>query len=710
MLNELYALSGALSGMGIDAPDWHREYKELPKVTKQSPCFRIWLTEHGNIADIEEIDKDLASTLRKYGNNQATFPAFNIAPLYRITAKEHINALDSIIRNNVLFDYDKIKSWCIVDNWHDKLIKKVDRCLSLASNKLLPLIKAQNACEQNPITELIQCIKIFSESSDEGKSSFRTALECCVFENLQRRYNLETYLRVLFYKGNHAKNPHDDCGTLSVILDLAERKKYGIPVANERTTHLINDILLKADKADTSSATPGYIKDAYGAAYTDVNEPMPQVKISGFEITLRSMFNEQYCQYRYGKIDDESFPITKAHRADVKKALGWIAQAKNKGITWQHADKDEVIFAYPSSFPEVLPKLAAVFAVSQGDDTQTKARFEQLAEDVIKTLQGILPEDTPDNIRVFAVRKMDKARSKVIFNRNYSAEWFIKSAGEWQKGCKNIPKLDLYASIQNKNNTESVKNTEVKRFNPLIPFPLQVPRIINNVWKQDGTPAQGKVLIKRMYYYQGIELLLDSENEKLLRYYLHILLSHSSGLIQYMGNQQHGGRASSYNQAKEVCFVMSVLGLILYKCHYQMEEYMESIAYLLGQTLKISDELHILYCKIVRYGDMPQQLVGNVLFVTATETPIQAIKQLGRRMKPYISWARCYRVKGKMYREQVEDYLLLYEDIMNKMNHILVNEIHFDDFAKAQVFIGYLAALPKCKNSEVNAANTQKTV
>jgi hypothetical protein len=698
MLNELYALSRTLSSTGIDVPDWHRKYNDLPKVTDKAPCFRIWLTGHGKVKNIDEINADLALNLRKYGSKQGTFPAFNIVPLYRITDNAQIDALDSMLGNDTLLDLDKIKSLCVNNNWHKSLIQKIDNCILNWSDKLYKKIIEQNARDQSPVSELIECVKAFSASNAEGKVSFHSALECCAFDKLQKLENINMFLNILFHKGNQEKTPSEDCGQLSVILDLAEWEKYGKPVTNEQTTRWINNILLKCDKNDNPYSPTENTLDAYGSAYSDVNEPMPEVNI-GFTVTLRTMFNAQHSQYRYRKIDDKSFPITKEHRADVKKALERIKQADNEGIMWQKADKEEIVFVYPSCLPEVSPKLAAVFAAPQSAGTQAEARFEQLAEDVIKTLQGILPQDTPDNIRVFAVRKMDKARSKVIFNRHYSAEWFIKSAEEWQKGCKNLPKLVLYASSQKKNNTKLIKKTDDEYFNPLIPFPLTAPRIINNVWKQDGKRAQGKALVKRMHYYQGIELLLDPDNEKVIRYYLHILLSHSTGLIQYMGDQQHRGRASPYNEAKEVYFVVTVLGLFLYKCRYIVEEYMESIAYLLGQTLKISDELHALYSEIVRKGDIPLQLAGNALFITAIEKPVQALIQLGKRMKPYIAWAKYYRTQKKTDSETAGDYLLLYEDTMSKVNSILVDKIHFDDFAKAQVFIGYLAALTKRKKT-----------
>ena len=49
--------------------------------------------------------------------------------------------------------------------------------------------------------------------------------------------------------------------------------------------------------------------DAFGMPFVNPGEPMPSVKLDGFDVTLRSMFEGQPCQYRYGKINDSSYPI-----------------------------------------------------------------------------------------------------------------------------------------------------------------------------------------------------------------------------------------------------------------------------------------------------------------------------------------------------------------------------------------------------------------
>ena len=136
---------------------------------------------------------------------------------------------------------------------------------------------------------------------------------------------------------------------------------------------------------------------------------------------------------------------------------------------------------------------------------------------------------------------------------------------------------------------------------------------------------------------------------------------------------------------------------------------MENTAYLVGQLLKISDELHTLYCNAVRNEDVPPQLAGSALFVSACEAPNQAISQLSLRMNPYITWAKQYRFKNieEKNKESWKAgwYLSLYEDVANKLNLSMTNTIRFSDFDKAKLFIGYLASFPKRESSATGITN-----
>lgn len=699
MLNELSSLSTTLADKDITTKEWHREYKSLPKVSVKSPCIRVWISNDGSICGLESIGTELAQSLRKFGNNQGTFPAFNIVPLYRITDEGQLSELELIKKEASAPDLDKIKSLCVHENnnWIERVEKKVERCLQNTSQSLQTFIKGQEQPEYTLVTELIRLAVGFT---NESGLSFKKALEECIFKKLEKKDDINIALSMLFYQGNPGKAHTEDTGaSISIILDLFDWQQYcSYPISSENITEWINSQLLIKSLSSASAQSDFSESDAFGMPFVNPDEPMPCVKLSGFEVTLRSMFNGQPCQYRYKQIDDGSYPIAEENRSHAKKALEWIADLERKGVTWQEVDKNEIVFVYPSKLPDIQQKFASIFGSGQAENSaQTEARFENIAKEFIKAFRGIPPEDKPDSIQLFTIRKIDKARSKVVFSRNCPSEQFIQAAERWTKGCENSPDTDLGERV--------------------IPFPLQVARIVNNVWKQNGELAQGQTAVERMKYYQGMELLLDIMQASMVCNYLHILLTNSSGLVNYLANWIHGGSKCKDKTAeknleklkRETVLLLSVLGLLLDKNDDRKEKYMENMAYLVGQLLKISDELHTLYCKVVRSGDVPPQLAGSALFVTAGETPHQAISQLSLRMNPYITWAKQYRFKN-VNDEGKESwkaawYLKLFEDVANKLSLITTDSKRFNDFEKAQLFIGYLASFPKTETSIIATDN-----
>ena len=132
---------------------------------------------------------------------------------------------------------------------------------------------------------------------------------------------------------------------------------------------------------------------------------------------------------------------------------------------------------------------------------------------------------------------------------------------------------------------------------------------------------------------------------------------------------------------------------------------MKNFPYLYGQLLKISDALHVLYCRVVRNGDVPPQLAGSSYYAAASENPLRTLAQLGLRMAPYIQWARSYRFQPPSNAEKgcepwrAKWLLGLYEKTMDAIQAV-EPPTHFQDTDKAQLFIGYLASLPKLKDTD----------
>ena len=691
MINELHNLAKTMERIGISSNEWHREYKTIPKVTEKSPCIRIWLDCNGSICDLECLNEDLASKLRKYGNNQNSFPAFNISPLYRLTDLESIHELERIEDGQSELDIERIRSWSKEDNWIKGAPGQIQRNLEDCPARLLEAIGAQTQSKSNIITELISLCEKLRKNIGGG---FRASLENCIFEKLQSRASSEDIrlgLALMFHKGSAEKEHSKDVGKkLSVILDVWDWQQYGYPVASEQTTSLLNEMLL-ANSVDVEIPADNSQFDAFGSPFLNPNKPMPSVKLSGFEVTLRSMFSGQPCQYRYNQIGDGSYPIAIENRSSIKKSLEWIAAPSRRQVTWEKIDKDEIVFVYPSKLPEISPKFASIFS---NDFKRTEDRFEKIARELAESFRGIPADQNPDNLQIFTIQKLDKARSKLLFTHNTTPEQLMQATNDWSIGCRNIPELEINKLI--------------------IPFPLEVEASVNSVWKTNGERADRKIPVKRMKYYQGVQLLLDILPHGAIYNFLHIILENSSGLINYLGNLLYRGRKIGSNaelrrletQKNMAAQIISVLGLLLYKCGIRKENYMEELSYLLGQLLHVSDELHTLYCKIKRNGDIPPQLAGSALFTTAGEMPYQALSQLSTRLNSYISWAKQYQYKDIATKGEESwraRWLLgLFEQLSNKVHLQMDKSIRFSDYEKAQLFIGYMASLPKKDATEQN--------
>ncbi len=257
----------------------------------------------------------------------------------------------SLIVDNV--NIDDLKAICISDNWSKKLLKKVNACL----HKQFPDMQNCQIAE-----ELLEICRIIDAAD------FRTSLERIVWKKLEDKIDVEMWLSLLIFEGNPKKDADDDSGTLSIILDFLDWEKYGHPVANEMTTDLMNSILVEAEKESAAGKQNIKSRDAFGAEYRDIGQPMPSVRIApGLEVALRAMFHEQHCQFRYKNADDRSYPITLENRMQVQTALKWIAKPENQDYMWQRVDESAILFAYPDKLPPVIPKCAGLFGGSSSN-------------------------------------------------------------------------------------------------------------------------------------------------------------------------------------------------------------------------------------------------------------------------------------------------------------------------------------------------------
>ena len=685
MINELSGLSDALDGAGIKMFNWHQKYKPLPNVKKDAPCFRIYMGQDG-IEDIEPLSKEIAEKLRKYGTNQGTFPAINLAPLYRITNESEKKRLEEMKADRSLIDIEMIRSWCTSDNWAPNSLGSLKNSLYNVPQEIMSMLSSTISEEKDELAELIQLIH--THFPEKKIMLIHEALETVLFEKLKKQEDAAAFLFLLFHSKGSEKGAKADAGRISVIWELAEWGKYGYPISSERFTRNLNAMLVEADHCSKSKGEKTE-KDAFGMDFSPLSEPMPSVKLAGgFEATIYTMFEGQPCQNRYNSFERKvtPYPLSPENRASFKNALEWISDQEKEGQTWRKIGDKEILFAYPS---KLIPRQAMLASFFGGYTEEAQdAIFCKVAKHLMDCLEGIEPEQRPGYIRIFILQKVDKARTKILLSRNLSMEQLFEVAELWKAGCGNVPDFDC-APIGSKLLTA--------------PFPIQVADTVNKIWRVDGQMAtQGKVKAKVMRHYQGVELILDAFTNQSKMYFLHALFENYRSLAMWYGNLLHSGRRSeTYKQEWDLYRAVTIMGLLLFYNNIRKEQYMENFPYLFGQLLKVSDELHTLYCKVVRDGQIPSQLAGSAMYNAAAENPVATLAQLATRMNPYISWAKSYVNKNEKDSKLAGWYMKIYKEIADQLKNVCFDKMAtgFNDCEKAEFFIGYLAAFPKKENN-----------
>jgi len=411
------------------------------------------------------------------------------------------------------------------------------------------------------------------------------------------------------------------------------------------------------------------------------------------------MFRESRCQFRYGRSGNDTYPLGTEKRQQLKKALEWLGDRERKDKTWVKTGRKEFFFAYPSKLPKVHTDFVRQFRRSEDSDHK-KARFEAEAKSFREYLTKTKETDAehyPSNIQFFVIRQIDKARSKVMYKRCSTPDEIVRCSDRWQKAAQNLPLLPYPISRQ------------------WTPFPFEVADIMNAIWRRDGVLASTKY--KPIVSYHGIELMFN-ESAMMWEADLHRMVENSVNMAVFAGPLLNSVKGQNDRDRKDnviwkVRDTLVLIGMLLCWLGVRKGDYMNEYPYLLGQMLKVSDSLHELYCHEVRKGEMPSQLVGNSLYVSAAETPLQALTMLARRMTPYLSWAKMNRDKrittsrkdkdgNQMeYQGPTAGYLLaVYNWLANQLKDVLTEQNRFNDHEKALLFIGYLASYPKTERKD----------
>ena len=678
MIDELVKAANAMGHAGISAKDWHPKLKPLRKVTAKAPCIRIWLTNDGHIHDLEPLSVELASQLRKFEpDNGKSFPGFNVRPLFIQTlidseAKKASKELEVKIRSTVI-DWKEVLSLAD-DLWEKDTSATINRILSHVSESLKKVCLRGGGLGSDETL-----MRLFNTAEKMNSGQFQE--EYC--EKVKEKIGDGSLpLSLLIFWGKEGKESN-----FSVFLDIKDYKEY--PVAHPKTIERLNT-LMSTVGSEAASDFGGGCNDAYGLDNASLNEKFPEVALPALGgVKLRSQVKEVPAQSRYDFCEAATFHVGSESRKRTKRALEWLANKEREGETYGVAGDKELLFAYPHVLPDKKIPLAQLFGVQRQDDSyQQEDSFERLASSVIEQLKGSGTEVAKTELEIFALRKMDKARTKVVYYRNVTVASLEQESAAWHAGCRNIPGLAARDWSKDKNG-KTGKSYLVPVEGQTV-SPVKLCRYLNAIWKHDGQRADtSKSRVKTFTPTDGLRLLLDKPNSALASHMLSHFIRHAQG---YFLTLCRGVGKNEVTSLPDKEYYLGILGLLLFNLGSKKEDFMKESAFLLGRCLRITDEIHRLYCEIVRKKELPPQLCGSSLLVGMMESPSTTLSQLAMRSAPYVKWAKVCRddEKGSL----VHYWLKQWSTIADQL-HTMEWPKRLTPEERAQIFLGYLASFSK---------------
>ncbi|MHB8182828.1 MAG: hypothetical protein ACYDDN_03630 [Candidatus Desulforudaceae bacterium] len=633
------------------------------------------MSKEGFVQELEPVDPAKVRELRKYEipNQGVSFPVFNVRPLLQTRTSEAKNSL-KVFRSSLMdtsassmticSSFERL--WEESDQlWIPKKLKDIDKCLRAAGLREL----LGDNLEHEALDEL------FTRSAGLSADRLKEGIRKFLIEAVSR-LSRDTLIQMEPLLVSTASQPSN----VSLVLELADRSFFDYPANDPKIQNWINTRLQSIE--DTVQAGDTVDLDAFGLVL-DTRKTFPNVKVPIVgPVIIRSMNKESPCQKRYGRIDIHSFPAGNVVRQRAKDSLEWLAQWEHKGMTWENisgACQDKgILFAYPVKLGAVIPQLASLF----GGDDPDGTRFKKAAKQVVDTLKGTAKEHPQSEIKVFAIAKADKARTKTLFSSSYGVGQLLTAAEMWEDGCQNIPWIGFSFSAGVPPSAVSV-----------VPLPSHVVECVNTAWLRQGNMARR---VHGLKVGEGIAILMESGivGMDIVEKTLRLTVRNSTPLLLALGHQNHRRDASFKTEGKNFVWhaqrLPSLLGLLLFRLNLKRSDYMHRAPFLVGRLLSLSDTLHKEYCRHVR-NDLPPQLLGNTLMGMSLDNPVEGLARLSERLPLYKGWADTGQGKdiglAKWALGQISQ-------ISNELSSMPLPD-RASDADKAQILLGYLAGSGK---------------
>lgn len=364
-------------------------------------------------------------------------------------------------------------------------------------------------------------------------------------------------------------------------------------------------------------------------------------------VLLRSMNADAPCNKRYGSAGDESFALSSQLQQQAKNGLEWITNKDRRGKTWQWLNNRSVLISYAEC--DVIKSQSIKLPNLFSEQEKAEIAFQESAEELINAISKHIVPPNP-LFRWVIIAPAKKANARVIGGGCFDLSKLVESINAWQDGCRNVPGQ------------------------PSIPFPFDCfKHIVNKKWHRDV----GKIGSNDVVGLSVTDI-----------YELFYQKTSCTAIIQLLATLVTNWRCYIFAKArgKKGEWLLSLMGLLLFRLGIKKETYMQDEPYLLGRYLSLLDGLHKCYCEVVRDGSFPSYFIGSESLQAMSLSPLRTFGNLGKRTRVYVGWAKTYTgEKAKL----AKWFLKEISDVVGELKEIPTT---FDKTQQAQFMIGFMGS------------------
>lgn len=725
MLNELSQIVAALDAVGIAVASRHQNIQPMGK---NADVLVVSVGEDGRPESVEVVRAEVAQDFLKFApaNNGPGFPGFNLPTPLRTLAAIPTEEVTPAIESLLALAKNKTATTAALSEAIMRLFKlSAPRAFTEnQTNQFLrscgELVAQLREKLSNALPDLANFTRLLA-IVDAAKPSLPTFAESLA-ERLvnggseHNRYALLLFQQVLFgtldWKKRAAKfgaldywkekSKQDKDAKQAIYLDLASLDS-GSRIARPDTGERVNEALFKADASSVRGEDEkGYVGvDAFTGDSAELQDKFPAPKIAELgPVKLFSLNTKEVrALHRYGLGGSQAFPVSCALTQRMSDALLYLAREQKRGSTCRaipsaQPGKRDLLIVYLEGVPEGREQLAEMFGGEA--ETFSDADFSAIAQPVIKMLEGKLAANADLSVQLVAFSSLDPGRRQISLNRRFRVKDIIRAANGWEVGARNAPEVSVW--FYDKAAKQSVFRAHTT------PCPLELASTINWVWSSEADGGFTSKYQRAVSVADAYDIFLaDSPlSQQKAEAALRLLVGRMRGPLAAIGdikNRREWIRKNKPTLSDAVRWqsvkAIALLGILLHQIGQHRKDFMQESITQVGRLLALADSLHQQYCKHVRKGESPSQLIGNALFNTALDQPVFALARLAERLTPYQAWARTFQSDDPDAGVGLVKYFL--GEIAACTAAIRLDELpeRMSDADKAKLLLGYLADHPK---------------